>query len=99
MILSDKIMLCDCPGLVFPSFVNSKAEMYCCGVLPISQLRDHVAPCQLMCLRIPRAVFERTYGIKLSVLKTSKERDPVDVYQLLEVMTTCCFVFLCAYYD
>lgn len=42
LILSDSIMLCDCPGLVFPSFVNSKAEMYCCGVLPISQLRDHI---------------------------------------------------------
>ena len=47
MVLSDTIMLCDCPGLVFPSFVNSKAEMYCCGVLPISQLRDHIcaSPC------------------------------------------------------
>ena len=29
------ICLVDCPGLVFPSFANSKAEMYCCGVLPI----------------------------------------------------------------
>jgi large subunit GTPase 1 len=39
---SSNIMLCDCPGLVFPSFVNSKADMFCCNVLPISQLRDHV---------------------------------------------------------
>ena len=29
------LCLVDCPGLVFPSFANSKAEMYCCGVLPI----------------------------------------------------------------
>ncbi len=29
------ICLCDCPGLVFPSFTNSKAEMMLCGVLPI----------------------------------------------------------------
>jgi ribosome biogenesis GTPase A len=35
-------MICDCPGLVFPSFVNSKNEMYCCGVLPVAQLREHV---------------------------------------------------------
>ncbi|RLN84231.1 hypothetical protein BBJ28_00013211 [Nothophytophthora sp. Chile5] len=50
LILSDKIMLCDCPGLVFPSFVNSKAEMYCCGVLPISQLRDHIGTLAVDCL-------------------------------------------------
>ncbi|KAF4037240.1 50S ribosome-binding GTPase [Phytophthora infestans] len=84
MILSDKIMLCDCPGLVFPSFVNSKAEMYCCGVLPLSQLRDHVSPCQLLCHRIPRRVFERTYGIKIPISKTAKETDSVGIYALLE---------------
>ncbi|KUF92773.1 hypothetical protein AM588_10004039 [Phytophthora nicotianae] len=72
MILSDKIMLCDCPGLVFPSFVNSKAEMYCC------------APCQLLCHRIPKRVFERTYGIKIPISKTAKETDPVGIYALLE---------------
>lgn len=33
--LSKEICLCDCPGLVFPSFANSRAEMMCCGVLPI----------------------------------------------------------------
>lgn len=84
LILSDKIMLCDCPGLVFPSFVNSKAEMYCCGVLPISQLRDHVGPCQLMCRRIPKRVFEHTYGIKIAISKVARETDPVNVYSLLE---------------
>ncbi|KAL3657327.1 hypothetical protein V7S43_017834 [Phytophthora oleae] len=84
MILSDKIMLCDCPGLVFPSFVNSKAEMYCCGVLPLSQLRDHISPCQLLCHRIPKRVFERTYGIKIPTSKTAKETDPVGIYALLE---------------
>ncbi|KAL4085853.1 hypothetical protein PRIC1_014862 [Phytophthora ramorum] len=84
MILSDKIMLCDCPGLVFPSFVNSKAEMYCCGVLPLSQLRDHISPCQLLCYRIPKRVFERTYGIKIQTSKTAKETDPVGIYALLE---------------
>lgn len=84
LILSNKIMLCDCPGLVFPSFVNSKAEMYCCGVLPISQLRDHVGPCQLMCYRIPKRVFERTYGMKIPIRKVAKETDVVEVYALLE---------------
>ncbi|EQC40695.1 hypothetical protein SDRG_01770 [Saprolegnia diclina VS20] len=85
MILSDKIMLCDCPGLVFPSFVNSKAEMLCCGVLPISQLRDHVPPCELVARRIPRLVFESTYGIKIPFPNSGKYLDPVDVYTLLDV--------------
>lgn len=84
MILSDRIMLCDCPGLVFPSFVNSKAEMYCCGVLPISQLRDHIGPCELVSRRIPKRVLERTYGIKIPVSKTAKETDPVPIYAMLE---------------
>lgn len=84
MILSDRIMLCDCPGLVFPSFVNSKAEMYCCGVLPISQLRDHISPCQLLCHRIPKRVLERTYGFKIAGPKSAKETDPVGIYALLE---------------
>jgi hypothetical protein len=68
--------------------------MYCCGVLPISHLRDHIGPCQLMCRRIPREVFERTYGIKLPAPKTSVERDPVDVYQLLEVQSSAFLNFL-----
>ncbi|RHX99218.1 hypothetical protein DYB25_003002 [Aphanomyces astaci] len=83
--LSDTIMLCDCPGLVFPSFVNSKAEMLCCGVLPIAQLRDHVPPCELVARRIPRVVFEKTYGIKVPVPNTGKYNDPVNVYSVLEV--------------
>ncbi|ETV97897.1 hypothetical protein H310_09216 [Aphanomyces invadans] len=83
--LSDTIMLCDCPGLVFPSFVNSKAEMLCCGVLPIAQLRDHVPPCELVARRIPRVVFEETYGIKVPVPNTGKYNDPVNVYTVLEV--------------
>ncbi|KAF0696813.1 Aste57867_12475 [Aphanomyces stellatus] len=85
LVLSDAIMLCDCPGLVFPSFVNSKAEMLCCGVLPISQLRDHVPPCELVARRIPRVVFEKTYGIKVPVPNTGKYNDDVDVYSVLEV--------------
>jgi len=35
LILNPEVELCDCPGLVFPSFANSKAEMMCCGVLSI----------------------------------------------------------------
>ena len=50
--LNPDVTLCDCPGLVFPSFVSSMAEMVTNGILPIAHLRDHTgtrgvraAPC------------------------------------------------------
>ncbi|CAH2247874.1 large subunit GTPase 1 homolog [Pelobates cultripes] len=42
------LCLCDCPGLVMPSFVSSKAEMICCSILPIDQMRDHIPPISLI---------------------------------------------------
>lgn len=42
------LCLCDCPGLVMPSFVSTKAEMICNGILPIDQMRDHVPPISLI---------------------------------------------------
>ena len=45
-------MLCDCPGLVMPSFVATKAEMVCCGILPIDEMRDCISPVALISLLI-----------------------------------------------
>ncbi|XP_027704591.1 large subunit GTPase 1 homolog [Vombatus ursinus] len=59
------LCLCDCPGLVMPSFVSTKAEMICCGILPIDQMRDHVPPISFICQNIPRRVLEATYGIHI----------------------------------
>lgn len=59
------ICLVDCPGLVFPSFANSKAEMYCCGVLPIQNIREYLSPVSLIVSRVPKEVLERHYKIKL----------------------------------
>jgi hypothetical protein len=55
----------DCPGLVFPSFANSKAEMYCCGVLPIQNIREYLSPVSLIISRVPKEVLEKQYKIKL----------------------------------
>uniref|UniRef100_UPI00358EF54F large subunit GTPase 1 homolog n=1 Tax=Myxine glutinosa TaxID=7769 RepID=UPI00358EF54F len=60
-----KMCLCDCPGLVMPSFLSNKAEMVCSGILPIDQMRDHLPPVSLACQRIPHHVLESTYGIFL----------------------------------
>lgn len=63
--LDDELCLCDCPGLVFPNFVNNKAEMVVHGILPIDQMTDHVPPVNLVASLIPRHVLESTYSICL----------------------------------
>jgi large subunit GTPase 1 len=64
---TDKVTLCDCPGLVFPQFVNTEAELVCDGVLPIDQMREASGPIELICRRIPREILEGTYGIRIDV--------------------------------
>lgn len=68
------LCLCDCPGLVMPSFVSTKAEMICCGILSIDQMRDHVPSTSLVCQTIPRHVMERTYGI--NIIRPREDQDP-----------------------
>lgn len=57
------MMLCDCPGLVFPNFVSCKSEMIINGILPIDQMRDYVGPVRIIVSRIPRGYFEDIYGL------------------------------------
>lgn len=68
------LCLCDCPGLVMPSFVSTKAEMICSGILPIDQMRDHVPAISLICQSIPRHVLEGTYGI--NIIRPREDEDP-----------------------
>lgn len=63
--LSDKVLLCDCPGLVFPNFATTKAELVCNGILPIDQLREFVGPAGLVAHRIPQGFLEALYGMKI----------------------------------
>jgi large subunit GTPase 1 len=67
LLLPDRsdMMLCDCPGLVFPSFVSSTADMIAAGVYPIAQMRDHWPVVSLICKRVPRDVLNSHYGIRL----------------------------------
>lgn len=62
--IDNNITLCDCPGLVFPSVATTKADMVCDGILSIDHLRDCFPPIALIAKRIPRRVFELTYGLK-----------------------------------
>lgn len=63
--LGTDLQLCDCPGLVFPSFANSKAEMMICGVLPIDTMRDYIGPVTLILSRMTKEVLEQTFKIEL----------------------------------
>uniref|UniRef100_A0A0L8I931 Large subunit GTPase 1 homolog n=2 Tax=Octopus bimaculoides TaxID=37653 RepID=A0A0L8I931_OCTBM len=65
LFVDKSVMLCDCPGLVFPSFVSTKADLIINGILPIDQLRDHVPPVSLVCQQIPRTILEDIYGIMI----------------------------------
>jgi len=72
----DEMILCDCPGLVFPSFVSSTADLIAAGVYPIAQMKDYWHVVKLICQRIPREVLNVRYGIKLPVpsIQDLKER-------------------------
>ncbi|XP_037936015.1 large subunit GTPase 1 homolog isoform X2 [Teleopsis dalmanni] len=72
--LDKDLLLCDCPGLVMPSFVLTKADMILNGILPIDQMRDHVPAVNLLCTRIPRHVLEDKYGIIIA--KPMEGEDP-----------------------
>nr|XP_054768358.1 large subunit GTPase 1 homolog [Lytechinus pictus] len=78
------LCLCDCPGLVMPSFVSTKADMYLNGILPIDQMRDFTPPVSLMCQRVPRDVLELTYGINLILPGEGEDQDrPPTALELL----------------
>ena len=60
------MVLCDCPGLVFPTVAGSKAQMVCDGILPIDQMKsDYLSPIRLLCERLPPHAFEQCYALKL----------------------------------
>ena len=71
--------MCDCPGLVFPNFASTKAELVCNGILPIDQLREWTGPAELISRRIPKEVLEQLYSFKIF----SKEKEKVTGQELL----------------
>lgn len=65
LIITEKLTLCDCPGLVFPSFTSSRYEMIASGVLPIHRMTEHREAVQVVADRVPRHLVESIYNIKL----------------------------------
>ena len=59
--LSDSnITLCDCPGLVFPSVVATRAHLVINGTVPLDELRDFIDPIRLIVGKIgPEPILKR----------------------------------------
>lgn len=74
LFLEKDLMLCDCCGLVLPSFCVTKADMILNGILPIDQMRDYTPPVNTLCTMIPRHVLEEAYGILIT--KPLEGEDP-----------------------
>jgi large subunit GTPase 1 len=72
--------LMDCPGLVFPSFVYSKADMLVNGILPIDQLKDYHSAIAIIIKKIPRKILEHFYRIILP--------DVYSATQFLQILAT-----------
>ncbi|KAL5109519.1 hypothetical protein TcWFU_009897 [Taenia crassiceps] len=63
--LQPDLQLCDCPGMVMPSFVYTKEDLVVAGILPIDEMRDCIAPIRIICEQIPREVLTALYGISI----------------------------------
>ncbi|CAE7560305.1 lsg1 [Symbiodinium natans] len=68
--LSDSnITLCDCPGLVFPSVVATRAHLVINGTVPLDELRDFIDPIRLIVGKIgPEPILQR-YGVSASEVR------------------------------
>jgi len=73
--LKKNLLLCDCPGLVFPSFVSTKDELIINGILPIDQMRDYIGPVNLVCHQIPRTVISQIYNIMLPLPREGEDEN------------------------
>ena len=91
--LSPTLVLCDCPGLVFPQFATTKADLVCDGVLPIDQMREYSAPTALVVKRIPKEVLEATYGLSIRTKGIEEGGDgKISGTDLLIAYASTCFV-------
>eukprot|EP01122_Echinamoeba_exundans_P006496 TRINITY_DN1841_c0_g1_i2.p1 TRINITY_DN1841_c0_g1~~TRINITY_DN1841_c0_g1_i2.p1 ORF type:complete len:526 (-),score=131.97 TRINITY_DN1841_c0_g1_i2:394-1971(-) len=60
--LDTNLMVCDCPGLVFPAVDMPKPLQILCGIFPIAQVREPYSAIQFLAERVP---VERIYGLTM----------------------------------
>eukprot|EP00484_Ammonia_sp_Unknown_P027431 CAMPEP_0197030424 /NCGR_PEP_ID=MMETSP1384-20130603/9667_1 /TAXON_ID=29189 /ORGANISM="Ammonia sp." /LENGTH=661 /DNA_ID=CAMNT_0042459771 /DNA_START=33 /DNA_END=2018 /DNA_ORIENTATION=- len=80
--LTKNVTLCDCPGLVFPTLMHSKADLVLNGVIPIDHLTDFITPARLMVHRLSLKQINECYHLKLP---TNRKRARfITVYDVLD---------------
>ncbi|ETO07194.1 GTPase [Reticulomyxa filosa] len=85
LILSEDITLCDCPGLVFPTLMSSKADLVLNGVLPIDTLTDFLTPSRLMFHRLNAQKIIDCYNLNLNPMEFfRKTKRNVTVFEVLD---------------
>lgn len=88
LIITEKLTLCDCPGLVFPSFTSSRYEMIASGVLPIHRMTEHREAVQVVADRVPKNLLESVYNITLP--KPKPYEDPNRAPFAAELLRSYC---------
>ncbi|KRW99507.1 P-loop containing nucleoside triphosphate hydrolase [Pseudocohnilembus persalinus] len=71
--IQDDVLLCDCPGLVFPNAGSTRGEMVLNGVLPIDRIIDYLGPIDLLVSRVPIVVFEQLYSLSIGLNKITAD--------------------------
>lgn len=68
------LTLCDCPGLVFPSVVATKAHLTINGTTPLDELRDALPPLQLVVEKIGVPRLMEHYGVSEAAMRDGAAR-------------------------
>jgi len=59
--LTKQVVLCDCPGLVFPALDRPKPLQILCGLFPIAQVRESFSAIRYLAERVP---LEKIFGLQ-----------------------------------
>ncbi|VDM91490.1 unnamed protein product [Onchocerca ochengi] len=91
LVVDDELTLCDCPGLVMPSFALSRSEMILNGILSIDHMREYLSPVELLLTRVPRRYFEKTYSVMLTSI-TGDDNDEETLVSAHDLLTAIAFI-------
>jgi large subunit GTPase 1 len=67
------LTLCDCPGLVFPSAVATKAHLVINGTIPLDQLNSFADPIELIVRKMGAEKVAKHYGCEAELAAAIKE--------------------------
>merc|ERR1719421_1420652 len=68
------VTLCDCPGLVFPSVVASKAHLVINGTVPLTELKDAMGPARLVVEKVGLGLLLEKYCLSPGAMREAAHR-------------------------